>query len=95
MSGFHPYQAVLRQQLEMRELEEVFEQDDIKCESMHETVGPGCSIEVTHLSGVSCGGTARRVCTNAAHNNEAYRQTHEPCVYCKNDAFDCWKIRPI
>ena len=94
MSGFHPYQAVLRQQLEMRELEEVFEQDDLKCEINHRKTA--CTVEVTHrIVGVGCPGRDVNVCTNAADYKKARQERGVRCADCQRPARDCWVIRAI
>jgi len=93
MSGFHPYAAVLRQQLEMRELEEVSEQDDLKCQMTH-AGSSVCGVEVTHRLSF-CEG-AVNICAVAAASKEKEKQRRKHrCVRCKQPADVCWVIRPI
>ena len=102
MSGFHPYQAVLRQQLEERQgsvelvLLEAALNDDIKCESKHARTGiENCTVEVTHLVIVRCRNQSVRVCAvSAAKEIDAVAENaiHDAC---ESRYADCVSVRPI
>jgi len=101
MSGFHPYQAVLRQQLEERQgsvelvLLEAALDDEIKCESLHRRTGrDACSVEVTHIVIVRCKTTVRVCAVSAAAEMSAVERNamHRDCGM---PYADCVTVRPI
>jgi len=98
MSGFHPYQAVLRQQLEERQgsvelvLLEAAWDDEIKCESLHSDHGP-CSIEVTHHL-TDCVSSAL-ICLVTAEYAERAKEADVECTACGQPCGDHIRLRPI
>jgi len=104
MSGFHPYQAVLRQQLEERQgsvelvLLEAAWNDEMQCEAGHSDFrNRECSGSVTHLDLSDCGiGRApAHVCEKQARWVEYWRATDIECAECGNPCSNHWKVRPI
>ena len=102
MSGFHPYQAVLRQHLEERQgsielvLLEAALDDEIKCEARHDHRIPSCSIEVTHMFQSCVAGRADRpICGASARYAYDSMEPGLRCGHCAVPIVDDWIIRPI
>ena len=96
MSGFHPYQAVLRQQLEERQgsvelvlLEAAWKDDSLKCECDHEE--SRCSVKVTHRV-IACNADVL-LCANAADmHRRAMKDPTAHCHGCQALVSLCWRL---
>ena len=83
-------EAAIDATIEIRSLEDAWNQP-LDCESAHSRRGP-CSITVTHLAIHGCGAPTKRICTNAAREDEQMREDGWRCVTCGNTAHECWRI---
>lgn len=81
--------------LEIRILEYVINEDDVKCESSHDPeFNPVCSVEAV---AICLGCTPKRflACQNTVKAYESFMRNGGICVDCKKDARDCWRLIPI
>ena len=99
MSGFHPYAAVLRQQLEERQdlelvLLEAALDDEIKCESSHKGIySRPCSGAVTSRLLADCGSI--NGCDSAAACWRDSIASWCLCRECDDFIRDHWSVVPI